>query len=183
MTRFYTSQGDDGFTGLLGEGRVPKYDPRIEAVGAIDEATAALGMARAICKAEPTITTLLQVQRDLYGLMAETAADPEHAARFRTITAERVAWLEVQTDTVSGQVEVPKEFILPGDSAAGGALSLARTIVRRAERRMALLFHQGLVENGELLRYLNRLSSLCFVLELLENRAAGNQQITLAKKE
>jgi len=177
---FYTRKGDDGSTGLLGEGRVPKYHHRMEALGAVDEATAALGLARAACLADETPSLISQVQRDLYGLMAETAATPENAERFRSITAEKVTWLEAQVDLVSAKVPMPKEFILPGDSQAGAALSLARTIVRRAERRMAELLDQGDVSNPELLRYLNRLSSLCFVLELLENQAAGTKT-SLAK--
>lgn len=181
MKRFYTTQGDDGYTGLLGEGRVAKYDPRMEAVGALDEATAALGVARASSQAAQTGTLVLQVQRDLYGIMAEVAADRENAARFRSIEAEKVTWLEHRTDEISALVTVPRDFIVPGDSPGGAALSLARTIVRRAERRLAELIHQELVENADLLRYLNRLSSLCFVLELLENQSAGTQSATLAK--
>jgi cob(I)alamin adenosyltransferase len=181
MPNFYTKTGDDGYTGLLGEGRVPKDDVRIEAVGTLDEATAALGMARALCQAPQSATVLLQAQRDLYGLMAEVAATPENAARFRTIDTMRLSWLEGQVDLLSRQVEMPREFILPGDSPAGGALSLARAIVRRAERRVAALLHAGELDNAELLRYLNRLSSLCFVLELVENQAAGKSKPSLAK--
>jgi cob(I)alamin adenosyltransferase len=114
--------------------------------------------------------------------MAEIASTPANAARFRKVDAERVLWLEEKTDEISAQIELPKEFIVPGDSAAGAAVSLARTLVRRAERRVAELFHQNLIENRELLRYLNRLSSLCFVLELLENDAAGKGDPTLAKE-
>ena len=84
---------------------------------------------------------------------------------------------------MSSQVELPREFILPGDSPAGGALALARTIVRRAERRVAAMLHSGELENADLLRYLNRLSSLCFVLELVENGAAGKPKPTLAKDQ
>jgi cob(I)alamin adenosyltransferase len=91
-----------------------------------------------------------------------------------------VAWLEEQTDACSRLVEMPAEFILPGDSLAGAALSLARAIIRRAERRVVELFDGQELSNPDLQRYLNRLSSLCFVLELLENRAAGHQT-TLAK--
>jgi cob(I)alamin adenosyltransferase len=76
---------------------------------------------------------------------------------------------------------MPKEFIIPGDTQAGAALDLARTIVRRAERLVAQLLHNLEIENSELLRYLNRLSSLCFVLELFENQAGGKDQPTLAK--
>jgi cob(I)alamin adenosyltransferase len=85
------------------------------------------------------------------------------------------------TRLIGAKVELPREFILPGDSQGGAAVSVARTLVRRAERRVAELLHQNLVENRELLRYLNRLSSLCFVLELLENGAAGQPTPTLAR--
>ena len=177
---FYTSKGDDGTTNLLGEGRVAKYHARIEAVGTLDESTAALGLARAQCADPHSATILLQAQRDLYRLMAEVAATPENAEQFRFIDSARIAWLEAQTDALSKLVEMPREFILPGDSLAGAALSLARTIIRRAERRVVELFDAGEITNPDLQRYLNRLSSLCFVLELLENKAAGHNT-TLAK--
>jgi cob(I)alamin adenosyltransferase len=182
MTRFYTRAGDEGYTGWLGEGKMPKYHPRLEAVGAVDEATAALGVARAACRAPGTAQLLATIQRDLYHLMAELSAAPENAARFRKIDAGRVSWLEEQADSLSEIVEIPNEFILPGDSPAGAAISLGRAIVRRAERQAARLLHDLEIENPELLRYLNRLSSLCFVLELVENQAAGASSPTLAKK-
>ena len=181
MTRFYTRTGDDGFTGLLGEERVPKYHPRTEAIGTIDEASAALGIARASCLAELSAPIILKVQRDLYNVMAEVAATPENATRFRTIDASYVSWLEDQTDKLGDLVTLPTEFILPGDSQAGAVLALARTIIRRAERSVAQLLHHGEIQNAELLHYLNRLSSLCFALELLENQAAGKSKPTLAK--
>jgi len=182
MPTFYTKTGDDGYSGLLGEGRVPKEDPRLEAVGTLDEASATLGLARASCRDSRSAPILLRVQRDLYGLMAEVAATPENASRFRSIAAEKVTWLEKQTDQLSSQVEMPKEFIIPGDSPASATLALARTVVRRAERRVAQLVHAGELENVDLLRYLNRLSSLCFALELVENQAAGKAKPTLAKE-
>lgn len=178
---FYTTKGDDGSTGLLGEGRVPKYHARMEALGALDEASAALGVARAQAAGEGSGEVILQAQRDLYKLMAEVAATPENAERFRTIGPERVEWLEQQTDRLSQTVEVSKEFILPGDTPGGAAVSLARAVVRRAERRVVALFDAGEVKNEHLQRYLNRLSSLCFVLELVENRAAG-RSTSIAKE-
>ncbi|HXD11416.1 MAG TPA: cob(I)yrinic acid a,c-diamide adenosyltransferase [Anaerolineales bacterium] len=178
---FYTSRGDDGTTNLLGEGRVTKYHARIEAVGTLDESSAALGLARAQCLDPHSGGILLEAQRDLYKIMAEVAATPENAERFRLIDEARVKWLEEQTDTLSAVVEMPREFILPGDSLAGAALSLARAIVRRAERRVVELYDTEEVVNPDLQRYLNRLSSLCFVLELLENKAAGHKT-TLAKE-
>jgi cob(I)alamin adenosyltransferase len=182
MSDYYTRTGDEGFTGLLGEGRIPKYHLRMEAVGTVDEATAALGVARAACRTEQAKTTLLVAQRDLYHLMAELSATPQNAARFRVIDAERVNWLEQQADALGAQVNMPREFIIPGDTTAGAALDLGRAIVRRAERLLAQLLHNLEIENPDLLRYLNRLSSLCFVLELYENQAAGQDSPTLAKE-
>ena len=177
----YTGTGDDGTTGLLGEDRVSKDDPRIEALGALDEASAALGLARASCQAPQTPPILREVQRDLYKLMAEVAATSENAGKFKSIDASRVQWLEDQADAIHELVNIPREFILPGDTSSGAALSLARAIVRRAERRVTELFTLEELSNPELLRYMNRLSSLCFVLELLENQTAG-KPTSLAKK-
>jgi len=177
---FYTRTGDDGTTGLLGEDRVSKDHPRIEALGALDEASAVLGLARASCLAPQTPPILREVQRDLYKLMAEVAALPENADKFKGIDGSRVAWLERQIDEVQSIVKIPKEFILPGDTPSGAALSLARAVVRRAERRVTELFRLKELANTELLRYLNRLSSLCFALEILENQTAG-RDTSLAK--
>lgn len=183
MAGFYTRSGDDGYTGLLKDGRVPKNHPIPEAVGSLDEASAALGVARAACKAKLSADLILAVQRDLYLLMTEVAASPENAAQFRRIDADRVTWLEQQVEILEQQVVVPKEFIIPGDSPAGAAIALARTIVRRAERQIAGLVHAKVLKNTELLRYLNRLSSLCFVLELHENQAWGKEEPTLARPQ
>jgi cob(I)alamin adenosyltransferase len=182
MTRFYTQTGDDGYTGILGEGRTPKYDHRIETLGALDEANAAIGLARSMSEAPQTITILLEAQRDLYHIMTEIASLPENAARLRKISAERVNWLETQIELISNKVIIPSEFIVPGDSQAGAMIDLARTIIRRAERHIAYLLHHNDIENQELLRYVNRLSSLCFVLELFENQVAGKNETTFAKE-
>jgi len=181
MKRFYTSTGDDGYSSLLGEGRVPKNHPRIELVGAIDEVTAFIGFARALCKDSSTGTLLLIVQRDLYHMMAEISATPENAQQFRTIDENKVNWIEDQIDILSGKVQNPEEFIVPGDTPAGAALAIARTTVRRAERRLVKLWLDREIENQYLLCYLNRLSSLCFIMELLENYVGGNGESTLAK--
>lgn len=173
MPTIYTQTGDEGETGLLGAGRVPKFDLRIEALGALDEATAALGLARAAANTPEIAPLIVAVQRDLYKLMAEVGATPENAAKFRSIDDSRVRWLESQTDAISARVDVPREFILPGEIPSSAAMALARTIVRRAERRVVELFHSAGLENLALLAYLNRLSSLCFALELLENQQAG----------
>ena len=173
MPTIFTQTGDEGSTGLLGEGRVPKFDLRIEALGALDEATAALGLARASANTPEIGLLVVEIQRDLYKLMAEVGATPENAGKFRTIDHERVKWLEAKTEDISAEIDVPRDFILPGEVPSSAAMGLARTIVRRAERRVVELQHSGGLENMALLAYLNRLSSLCFALELLENRNAG----------
>lgn len=181
MHPYYSRTGDDGYTGVLGLGRLPKHHPRLEAIGTIDEASAALGMARALCQLPQTAEILLAIQRDLYTLMAEVAAIPENAARFRVINAERVTWLEQQIDLISAKVDLPREFTVSGNTPAGAALDLARTVVRRAERRLTELLHQGEIENVYLLHYSNRASSLIYVLEGVEDVVAGKGQ-ELAKK-
>jgi cob(I)alamin adenosyltransferase len=181
MTSFYTRAGDDGYTGLLGEGRVAKYMPQPEAYGTVDEANAALGIARAAAQSAQTRQLLLATQRDLYRLMTELAATQQTAAQFRSIDDTRVRWLEEQTDAITAQITLPREFVVPGDSLPGAYLDLARAIVRRAERVVVHLLHDGIIENVELVRYLNRLSSLLFVLSLYENALAGASAVTLAK--
>jgi len=173
MPGYFTGRGDDGFTEVLGEGRLPKHDPRIEAVGAIDDASAALGLARAMTHDPAIREILVTVQRHLYQIMAEVSASGGNAERFRTIGADQVAWIEQSIERLSQELDAPGGFLIGGDSPAGGALDLGRTVVRRAERRLAALVHAGQVENSWLLRYLNRASSLCFVLVLVEYRHAG----------
>ncbi len=175
MSKFYTRKGDDGTTGTLGKTRLPKYHPRIETVGTLDETTATLGLARAFAESPEVGAILTKVQRDIYSIMAEVAAMPENAEKFRSINLTHVEWLEKQTDALSEKIEMPKEFILPGETKGGGALSIARTVTRRAERRVAELLDKGELDNKELLRYLNRLSSLCFILELVENQFKGKE--------
>ena len=179
---WYTTSGDDGSTSLLGDERVPKFHPQPDAYGTVDEASAALGLARSLTGRAEVKETLLAIQRDLYKMMSELAATPAAAPRFRSIDAERVAWLGRITDHFGEQVSMPREFVVPGETPAGAALDLARTIVRRAERRVVQLVDMGRCANPELVRYLNRLSSLCFVLARLEDTSAAGAP-TLAKED
>jgi cob(I)alamin adenosyltransferase len=181
MRKYYTKTGDDGYTGLIGDGRVPKNHPQLNALGSLDEASAILGLVRASTKRDGLNQIILRVQQDLYHMMAEVSATPENASRFREIGTDNIHWLESLIDDVSTEVENPDGFIIPGDTFTGGLLSLSRTIVRRAERQIAALIHQELLENLEILHYLNRLSSLCFVLELFENQKIGKISQTMAK--
>lgn len=179
---FYTRRGDDGSTGLLGAGRVSKADVRIEALGTLDELTAVLGVVRASIQNSETRNILLQVQRDLYAIMAEIGATPENAARFRLLGNMQVTWLEAQIAQITEQVIVPKDFIIPGDTLPSAVMDLARTVTRRAERRLVELAEKEGLENIEIERYLNRLSSLCYVLELNEIQSAGQDRPTMAKE-
>ena len=183
MPGFYTRKGDSGYTGVLGEGRLPKHHPRLDAIGSADEATAAIGVARSQAVAPGLNNILVVIQRDLYHLMGEIAATPENVQKFRVIDSARVRWLEEQIDYLGAMIEMPKDFIVPGDSRSGAAFALARTLVRRAERKVSELFHENQIDNLELLRYLNRLSSLCFILELAENQNAGIAFPTLASSQ
>ena len=182
MSPIYTRAGDDGTTGVLGENRLPKYHPRMEPLGALDEASAALGLARSQSKIPENGNLLKEIQRDLYVIMAEVAATPENARQFQIMAPRRVQWLESQVDAIVDLAPIPTEFILPGDTLPGAAIAMARTIVRRAERRVAELLDTGEIENRVLLLYLNRLSSLCFALEVFENAQAG-KPTTLAKEK
>jgi cob(I)alamin adenosyltransferase len=178
VAKVTTGTGDAGYTSLLGEQRVPKYDDRPEAFGTVDEATSALGLARASI-ADPTIReALLHMQRDLYVLMAELATPPEHLhAVGMQITAAHVAWLEDLERDLKAQVSIPARFIIPGDSLEGATLDLARTVIRRAERLVARLHHAGTVANVEALRYLNRLSDAVFILaRYLEAKGGGSTE-------
>jgi cob(I)alamin adenosyltransferase len=166
---WYTGTGDDGTTALLGDRRVPKYHPQPDAYGTVDEASAALGLARALTTESRIKDALLTAQRDLFRMMSELAATPEAAPRFRAIDAGRVSWLEEAVDDFGSQTPMPREFVVPGDTPAGATLDLARTVVRRAERMVVRLYDDGLCANSEIPRYLNRLSSLCFVLARLED--------------
>jgi cob(I)alamin adenosyltransferase len=182
MTKFYTKTGDDGYTGLLGEGRAAKDDPIIETIGNLDETNAALGYARSISKASKTSAIILIVQKDLYQIMTEISVTPENRSKFQKLSAERITWLENQIFEITNEITVPNQFIVPGDTQSGAAIDVARAIVRRSERHVAGLLHRNIIENPQILRFLNRLSSLCFALELLENQESGFSQPTLAKE-
>jgi cob(I)alamin adenosyltransferase len=178
--KWYTGTGDDGFTGVLGRERVPKYALRPEAYGTVDEASAFLGLARAQARDARVQRGLLVIQRDLYNLMADLATLPETATRPPWLLVDRLDWLEQETDSLGAQVDMPKAFIVPGDSVAGASLEVARTVVRRAERLVARLTHEGELREDTPLKYLNRLSSLLFVMARLEDRLAGVDRFTLA---
>jgi cob(I)alamin adenosyltransferase len=184
--KIYTKTGDRGETGLYGAERVPKDHPRVEAYGTVDEANSAIGVARAaLGEAHPDIQADLEyVQNALFDLGADLATryGGPYEKNLARIDAEDVARLEALIDRY--QEEAPKftGFIHPGGHAAAAALHLARTVVRRAERRVVELMHAEEV-NAEAMRYLNRLSDLLFTLARVVNQREGfHEERWLVKK-
>jgi cob(I)alamin adenosyltransferase len=167
--------GDDGTTGLLGGGRSAKDDPRVEAFGTVDEASSALGLARALSPHERVRAICEELQRGLYAVGAELGTNPDAETTFVTTSPSDVARLEELTAELEHEVAMPKGFILPGATPASGALDLARAIVRRAERRSLSLRRAGGLSNDQVVRWLNRVSLLIFVLGRYEEELAGRK--------
>lgn len=179
---FYTGKGDDGTTTIYGQtDRISKDHPRPEAYGTIDEAQAVVGLLRA-GTAQPRVKEILaRVERDLYLMMGQLAVADHVKLPSRPVDQRDVDWLENATAEIGQMITMPKEFILPGDTLSGAYANLARTVIRRAERNVAKLKHaEGLI-NEAILPYLNRLSSLLFVLTLFEDQQAGVEQPTISK--
>ena len=178
--RIYTRTGDEGETGLFGGGRVPKDDPRVAAYGDVDELNSAIGIARA---AEPPLEDALLegIQRDLFSIGGHLATpDPEKVARALErahLSEGRVAELEAAIDAADAELPPLRAFVLPGGTPKAAALHLARTICRRAERRVVTLSRQAEVP-ADFLIYLNRLSDLLFTLARLANHRAGAGDVT-----
>ena len=172
LTRIYTKLGDGGETHLGDMSRVPKTDPRIEAYGTIDELNSQLGLAIAVAGLdERSIAWLRRIQNDLFDVGADIAA-PEDPERERLrVLPEQTAWLEERCDEVNATLQPLKSFVLPGGTPAAAHLHVCRTVCRRAERR-ALLVEDG---NPEVVRYLNRLSDLLFILSRAAN--AGDEPL------
>ena len=176
ITRVTTKTGDEGYTGLLGPDRVSKDSPRVEACGEVDEATSAIGLARASLSYPNLADALLGIQRDLYVLMSELASSPEAAERLpRRIGPADVERLEALEEEMLAEAELPPEFIVPGGSVEGASLDVARAIVRRAERRIVGLARGGLIANPALLRYANRLSDVLFAMARLVETRVGRK--------
>jgi cob(I)alamin adenosyltransferase len=173
--RIYTKTGDAGETGLFGGGRVPKSHPRVEAYGAVDELNAVLGWAASAVRADSLGDALRRVQPDLFAIgahLATPAVEGRKAPELPPLPHDRIAVLESWIDTAEAELPELRSFILPGGSPGGAALHVARTVCRRAERRVVeLALAEAVAEL--ILVYLNRLSDLLFVFARLENHRAG----------
>jgi cob(I)alamin adenosyltransferase len=168
MPRIYTKTGDDGTTGLLYGGRVPKSDLVTEAYGTTDEAVAVLGLARALCDDEALAADLFSLQRELFVVGADLAANPKKRKKLQAevseVSPKMVARLERRIDDLVAERPLPEAFIVPGANPTSATLDIARAVVRRAERHVVELEGAQRVVNPEVRRYLNRLSDLLFVL-------------------
>lgn len=164
MAKVYTRTGDKGKTSLYTGERVSKASVRVETYGTIDEADSVLGMARAFAEHDNVKETIFKIQKDLWMLMADVASIGKDA----TITDEHVTELEHIIDSYDADLELLNHFIVPGESKGAAPLDIARSVVRRAERLMWKLSETEEIHESDL-KYLNRLSDLCFILSRYES--------------
>jgi len=172
----FNKKGDAGETSLLYGVRTAKCDPRCEAYGTIDEAVSALGLARNFCQPEVK-DIVFGLQQDLFIVGAELATPleryPELAAKGKVVKPEMVQRLENLIDDYEAKIDMPREFVIPGACPGSAALDVARTVVRRAERRAVALKEAGQLANEEVLKYLNRLSDLIFTLARYQEKVTN----------
>ena len=184
MARIYTKTGDQGQTSLWGGVRVSKDDLRVEAYGSLDELNSALGLLRSLGPNETHDALLRSIQNHLFRMGSELAAADRAKLSFAPISDENVVFLERSIDACEEQLPPLKQFILPGGSGLGATCHLARTFCRRAERRVVSLSatQEGSV-SPELIKYLNRLSDLLFVLARLLNQESGVEEEPWSTRE
>jgi len=179
--KIYTKTGDTGETALFGGGRVPKDDARVEAYGDVDELNAALGMARAVEPMPRIDEVLVPIQRDLFSIGALLATPDldkmhKHLAK-ANIDDRRIRDLEHAIDDCENELEPLKAFVIPGGSQKGAILHVARTVCRRAERRVVRLQREVEIPSLVVI-YLNRLSDLLFMLARVANVRTGAGEVT-----
>ncbi len=180
--KIYTKTGDDGETGLFGGGRVAKDNARVEAYGDVDELNAFIGQARSAVMMPRIDEVLAPIQRDLFaiGALLATPHPEKHKEQLEKarITDKRIGQLEQAIDDAEEELEPLKAFIMPGGTAKASALHVARTVCRRAERKIITLQHTGESVPQVVIVYLNRLSDLLFVLARVASKRAGAGEVT-----
>jgi cob(I)alamin adenosyltransferase len=169
MVKIYTRKGDDGSTGLWYGGRVAKSDMRPEAYGSLDEAASELGLCRVAAHDNQELyDDILRIQNELFVAGAELATAPEAAGRLEAgvskVTAEMVERLESDIDRYMERVNLPPKFVIPGGTELSARLDVARTAVRRAERRVSAMRESGQLPDDTVLRYLNRASDAIYAM-------------------
>jgi cob(I)alamin adenosyltransferase len=174
--KIYTRKGDDGTTSLWYGGRVQKNDPRTEAYGALDEANSALGVARALCGDERLHADILRLQEELFVAGAELATAPQARDRLEpgvsALDDEMVAWMEEAIDGYMAEVDLPPNFVIPGGTQLSAQLDVGRAVLRRAERRIAVLVHAGVLDGSAVPRYVNRASDLVWAMSRFADEAS-----------
>ncbi len=182
-----TKTGDKGDTGLLYGGRVSKSHPRVEAYGWVDEAVSALGLAPSPGTKPKVREVVLKLQKELFTVGAELATDPKDYGKlkqhFKTVTPAMTEGLEEIVKQLEEEIDLPRTFLIPGATTGGAALDLARTIVRRAERRAVGLKEAGLLGNQEVIRYLNRLSDVVYELARYETKDLAEEIPITGRKD
>jgi cob(I)alamin adenosyltransferase len=181
MVKLFTGRGDDGTTGLLHGGRLSKADIRMEAIGTLDELNATLANTKCLEVTSGDRQILERIQKDLYQLMAELASEKADDSMKYRLSAEQVVFLEQSLQKVGEQVEMPRGFILAGATQTAAAFDLCRTVARRAERRVVDLNAHSNLDNPQVMRYLNRLSSLLYLFEIYYSKLTDTQNITYTK--
>jgi cob(I)alamin adenosyltransferase len=174
LNAIYTRTGDDGSTGLVRGPRRPKHDLRVEAYGTVDEANAAIGMARLSSRGFQAIDAVLaRIQNDLFDVGSDLATpgtdDPASRYPILRVRPVQTEWLETEIDRHNAALAPLTSFVLPGGTPLSAALHVARTVTRRAERLVSAVLEVEPETSGEVLRYLNRLSDLLFVLGRVAN--------------
>jgi len=168
--KIYTKKGDDGTTSLWYGGRVPKHHGRTDAYGTLDEACSQLGIARALCGAEQEelARDILRLQDDIFIAGAELATAPQASDRLEDgisrTTEKMVAELERLIDRYMSEVELPPQFVIPGGNQLSAQLDVARTVVRRAERRISELNEAGEIGSETVIHFVNRASDLVYAM-------------------
>jgi cob(I)alamin adenosyltransferase len=179
--KIYTKKGDDGTTGLLYGGRVPKDDLRTRVYGTLDEAVAALGIARAHGLVERVEAIAVRVQREMFVVGAQLATAEQNQGKLQPgisqVTPAMTERAEADIDALLAVHRLPGEFVLPGATGGAAGLDLARTIVRRAEREAVAMDRSGLIPDPEVLRYLNRVSDLLYSLARFEEAERGTHAV------
>ena len=180
--KIYTKSGDQGETGLFFGGRVPKSDARCEAYGEADSVVSYMGLARALCLDKDNKELLLHIQNRMFTVGAELATLPENYEKltdhYHTIDSEMITELEKYIDKLSDSVDLPSDFIVSGASPGSAALDVARTGVRTLERRLVALDSDSMLVNEEMLKFVNRLSDLLFMMARYEDRDISPEVIT-----
>lgn len=179
--KYFSGLGDEGETGLLGAGRFKKSDLRFEVLGTIDELSSTIGMVKAGLTDSQIIEDLSNIQRELYRIMTELSYLDQNYIKIPSISTESISHLENRIDTIGNSVPMPTDFILPGDSFESAQVDLARSVTRRMERRVWEFNLEISVNNKNILKYMNRLSTYFFVLELKILKDQGITSPTLAK--